>query len=151
MELLKQNYVKYGLIMCAVIVVCLSIMEITGQNQSFDKSPIVAIWTFIAPGVIWYLGIKTRKDAQKGKLTFKEGVKEGFKISLVFAIVSPFVFLAYYLLINPEILSYVRKAYGLNSAAEGVVIATDMGVQFLSAVIFGTIYAAIISYFLKSK
>jgi FtsH-binding integral membrane protein len=151
MKLFGQSYVKYGLLMCAVVVVCLTVMELTGQNQSFDKSPLTIVWTFIAPAVVWYLGINARKKSQKGKLTFKEGVKEGFKISFVFGLVSPFIFALYYLLFNPQILEYVKTSYGLTNAEDAIVIAVDMLVQFISALIFGTIYAAIISFFLKTK
>ena len=152
MEILKQNHVKYGLIMSAIIAVCLLFMEITGQNQSFDqKSPLVFFSMIVAPFIVWWMGIKAKKDSQKGKLTFKEGLKEGFKISLVYGIVSPFVFVLYYLLINPGILDYVRTSYNLTEASQMTVILVDMLVQFISALIFGTIYAAIISFFVKAK
>lgn len=133
------------------MIVCLAIMELTGQNQSFDKSPLVLVWTFIAPAIVWYFGINEKKKIQKGKLSFKEGVKEGFKISLVFGLTSPFVFLFYYLFVNPPIISYVKSAYGMSGSSDGMVIAIDMVAQFVSAVVFGTIYAAIISLFIRSK
>lgn len=143
---------KYGSIMSAITATCLLLMEVTGQNQSFDsKSPIFAFGMFIAPAIVWYFGLKEKKEQQKGKLTFKEGVTEGFKISLAFGLISPFVFTAYYLFINPPILEYVREAYQLGTASNAVVIGVDMTVQLLSAIVFGTIYAAIISFFMKSK
>ena len=151
MKLLSQNHVKYGLIMCAVVILCLFYMELTGQNESFEKSPLVAFWTFIAPAIVWFFGIRARKIAQKNKLTFKQGATEGFKISVVFAVTSPFIFLLYYLLVNPQILGYVRKAYGLTTADEAVVIVVDLLVQVVSAIIFGTLYGAIISFILKSR
>lgn len=152
MNLLKQNHVKYGLIMSGIVALCLILMEITGQNESFDqKSPIFLMGTLVAPFVVWWLGIAARKKLSKGKLTFKQGLTEGFKISLAFGITSPFVFMLYYLLINPEILDYVKTAYMMPSASNGTIIAIDMTVQFVSALIFGSIYAAIISFFLKSK
>ena len=152
MNLLKQNYVKYGLILACVLVLCLLIMEVTGQNDSFDeKSPLFVIYQFIAPAVVWYLGIKAKKKMLKNKLTFKQGLIEGIKISLVFAIVSPFIFLAYYTLVNPGILNFVRTVYGLTGANDSFVIAVDMGMQFVVSLIFGTLYAAIISFFMKSK
>ena len=148
----KQSYFKFGLLMTASLIICLGLMEITGQNESFEnKSPIFLIYQFILPAVIWYLGIKTKKDGQKGKLTFKEGVREGFKISVVFALTSPFIFAAYYLFVNPPILKYVKAAYGLTGSSDHLVIIVDMAAQVFSAIIFGTIYGAIISFFLKSK
>jgi hypothetical protein len=152
MSPLKQNHLKYGLIMSASLVLCLLMMELTGQNETFEnKSPIFLIYQFILPAVIWYLGINARKKSQNNKLTFKQGLKEGFKISLVFGITSPFLFLAYYLLINPEILNYVKSAYQMPEASNTTILTIDLFAQFISAIIFGTIYGTIISLFLKNK
>lgn len=151
MNLLQKNYVKYGLAMCGVIVVCLTLMEITGQNKSFDKSPFQLIFMLIAPAVIWYLGIRAKKKSQKNKITYKDGLIEGIKISLTYALISPFIFLLYYLLINPEIVNSVGSAYGLSSSSHAVIILVDMLGQVVAATIFGTLYAAVIALFLKSK
>lgn len=149
MKLLEQNHVKYGLIMCAVILACLIYMSITGVEFS-EKSPIVMLFTFIAPFIIWFLGIKEYKKSLKGKMTFKQGTIQGFKISLVYATVSPFIFMVFYF-INPSLLEYARTAYGLTTATDNVVIAVDMLIQFVAAIVGGTVYGAILSIFLKSK
>lgn len=137
--------------MTGVIVLCLLFMEVTGQNKSFEHSPIVFFFTAIAPAVIWFFGIRAKKKLLKGKLTFKQGFLEGFKISLVYGITSPFVFLFYYLFINPEIVEQVKVIYQMESASDAMVIGTDLGSQLIAAVVFGTIYGAIISLFLRSK
>ena len=127
-------------------------MEVTRQNQTFDnKSPFQLIFMYIAPLAVWYLGIKDKKEALKNKLSFIQGITEGFKIALVYGIVSPFIFLLYYLLINPGILQYVKTVYNLTSAPVTMVIGIDMGVQFVASLIFGTFYGVIISFFLKTK
>ena len=72
MKLLQQSYVKYGLIMTASLVVCLGLMEMTGNNQSFEnKSSIFFVYQFILPALVWYLGLREKKRIQKGQLTFK--------------------------------------------------------------------------------
>lgn len=148
----KVNHIKWGVIMAKITALCLVIMELTGQNQSFDqKSPLIMFFMFIAPLIVWWFGIAAKKKMLKGKISYKQAFTEGFKISLVYAVVSPFVFILYYLLVNQEILSYVRTAYQLIGQPDSVVILVDMIVQFLSALIFGSIYSAIISFFLKSK
>lgn len=151
MEILKRNYVRYGIIMSAFVVICLFAMEVTGQNESFDKSVLTPLFTFIAPAIVWFFGIWAKKKMLKNKMTFKQGFVEGFKISLVFGLISPFIFMFYYLLVNPDILTYVAESYSLGNADTGIVIITDMVIQFVSAVGFGSVYAAIISFFLKSK
>lgn len=152
MNFLKQNYVKYGLIMTAGLIVCLLWMELSGNNQSFDnKSPIFFIYQFVYPAIVWYFGIKARKDAQKGKLTFSQGLSEGFKISVIFGLTSPFLFAAYYILFNSAILTFIKTAYGLSQVSDLMIVLVDSLAQFVVAIIFGSIYAAVISFFLKSK
>lgn len=147
MKLLQKNSVKYALYMCAVLAVCLILMSVTGTG--FDsKSPFMSFATFIAPFIIWFLGIREKKRMLKGKMTFKQGVKEGFLISLAFGIISPFVFLILYAL-APSALLYAQAAYGISSIPLTIVV--DMVVQFFASIIFGTIYGAIISLFLRSK
>src|SRR5687768_6272599 len=105
MNLLKQNPVKYGLIMSGITALCLLLMEVSGQNKTFDgKSIFQMIFMFIAPFIVWYFGIKAKKKLLKNKITFKEALLEGTKISFVYGATSPFIFLVYYLFVNPEIL-----------------------------------------------
>lgn len=139
--------------MSGLTAVCLLLMEVTGNNESFDqKSSLFLAFTVLAPFIVWWMGISAKKQLLGNKLTYKQGILEGFKISLVFAITSPFVFVAYYLLFNYEILNYVRSSYMLSEdTSDTIVILIDVVAQFISAIVFGTIYAAVISFFLKSK
>lgn len=152
MKYLRSIPFKYGLIMTAVTAVCLALMELTGQNESFEMdSPFQLIYMFVAPAVVWWLGIRARKQQQDGQLPFKQGFAEGFKISLVYGLVSPFLFVLYYILINPGILEYVRSSYGLAGQSDVVVMLVDMIAQLLAALFFGSIYAAIIAFLLRSR
>ncbi len=151
-SLFKKTYFQFGLLMTGLLLVCLTYLELTGNNKSFEnKHPVFFIYQFVAPAVVWYLGMRARKNAQGGKLTYKQGFIEGFKISLVFAFTSPLLFGAYYLLVNPEILGYVKTAYGMTDASNGMIIAIDLLAQIVAAIIFGSIYAAIIAFFARSK
>jgi hypothetical protein len=149
MKLFQHNHVKYAVIMCAVIVCCLLYLGVTGTN--FDnKSPILGVATFIAPFVIWYLGLKARKEQLKGKMSFQEGVAESFRISLVYGAISPFIFMIFYFMV-PSSLAYVKTAYGMTVASDSMIIIMDMGIQFIASIIGGTVYGAILSLFLKTK
>lgn len=152
MNLLKQNHVRWALWMCLVLIGCLSYMEITGLNTSFDaKGPSGLVLMFIGPILIWFLGIRAKKVQQGGRITFKEGLQEAFRISLAYAIISPFIFLAYYVFINPEILDYVRSAYNLEGVSTAIIIVADMVAQFLSAIVFGTAIGAVIAFILRTR
>lgn len=149
MKLFTQNYFKYGLIMSGLSVGCLFLMQVTDQKPG--NSPINIFLTFLAPLAVWFFAILAKKKELNNTLSFKQGVKEAFKISLVYAIVSPFIFMFFYLFINPSWIQFIRETYQMKSANDATVIVVDMGAQFVSAIIGGTIYGAIISFFLKSK
>lgn len=151
MQLFKKNYVRFGLLMVGVLILCLLGMEIAGNNQSFEKGSFGMIVQMLAPLVVWFLGIRAYKKAKGGFMTWKEGFKEGLRISLVFAIVSPFIFLLYYILVNPMIVEYVKTAYQMPDVSTTAVIVVDMVVQFVSAMIFGAIFSAIIALLLRTK
>ncbi len=151
MNILNQSYTKFGLIMSVLVVVCLAYMEISGKNQSFEQSPMSPLVMTIVTIIIWWYALKQKKEMQKGKLTFKEGLAESFKISLVFALTSPLVFLAYYTFVNPEIVDSVQEAFQMTNVPRAQVIAMDMFAQIISALIFGTLIGAILSFFMKSK
>lgn len=135
--------------MAGVTIICLTLMFLT--NASFDtKSPLQITITFIAPFIVWYLGLKERKKELKNKMSFKQGLLASFKISLVYGVISPFLFMIYYF-VNPSVLLFIREVYKLAEATDAVVIISDMFAQFFSAIIGGTLYGAIISFFLKTK
>lgn len=149
MELLKQNHVKYGLIMSGVTVLCLFYMHVTDQKPGASAGS--TFLTFIAPLIVWYFGLNEKKKELKNKLTFKQGVKESFKISLTYAIISPFIFMTYYLVFNPSWIQFVREMYMMKNANDALVIGVDMLAQLISAIIGGTLYGAIIAFVLKTK
>ncbi len=151
MKYLQQNHVKYGLFMSIATALCILFMHFTGQYSNPEKrSPIEMLFIIFVPIIIWYLGIKARKKALKEKLPFKEGFFTGVKISLVYALTSPFIFLVYYT-INPSVIDFMKKEYMMPDASTGQIIAFDMLVQFLAALIMGSLYGAVISLFLKTR
>jgi arginine exporter protein ArgO len=152
MKLLKTPAVVFGLIMTALTAGCLIIMEVTGKNQTLDsKSFLQTMYQIGTPLLVWYFGIRARRSRQKGKLTYKQGFQEGMKITLTYVLTSPFVFLLYYTVINPEFVNYARTVYHLPSSPAAVVIATDLGMAAVIALLFGTLYSAIFPLFLKKK
>jgi hypothetical protein len=151
MKLPLHNFLKYGLIMNGVLVICLALMHLTGQYSSFEKGAPLDIIFLLAPFVIWFLGLKAKKKELKNKMTFKEGWVEGIKISLVFGIISPFIFMLYYVGFNPGILTYVRDSYGLEGASKSTVIMVDMFTQLLGSVVMGTVYSVVLALFMKTK
>ena len=150
-KLLKQNYVKFGLYMSLVVVVCLLIMHWTGEYTSFDQGGTLDLVFLLSPFVLWLLGLLSYKKKLHNQMSFKQGLAEGVRISLVFGILSPFIFMGYYLLLNPAILDYVSRSYGMTDSSITSVILVDMTVQFVGVMVLGTVYTSVLSFFLKSR
>ena len=146
MHIFSTNAGRYGLAMTAFTAAYILLMHVTGQyGPEYEANPLDLLFIVIVPLIVWYLGIKAKKKQKKGKLSFTEGVKEGFQIS------PPFVFGIYHVLINPARVASLKPVYNLAGVSDMQIILVDMLVQFISAIVFGTLYAAIISYLLKSK
>ena len=149
MKYIDKNYIRYGMLMVVITIGCLAAMEISGQNKSYDiNSPLFFIYQWVAPLTVWYFGIRAKKKQLKNKLTFKQGFVEGMKMAFVFAFVSPFVFLAYYTLVNPEIVNWLR--HGSNDPT-WLVIGRDMLAQVVASIVFGVIHTTIVTFILKTR
>jgi cyanate permease len=151
MKLLQKNHFKYGLIMSGVLIICLLVLHLLGQQTNFDEGILLDTIFALAPFVIWFFSLKAYKKELNNNMSFKQGVIHGVKISVVFGVVSSVIFMSYYLLFNPGILNYIATSYGMKNSPTGLVISVDMTVQLLGSIIMGTLYTAILSFFLKSK
>ena len=152
MNFLKNNAAKYGLALTASIAIWIAVMHMTGL-YSEEKTEITIIdylYIFI-PLIGLFFGIKEKKHILKSKFTLKAGVKEGFQISLIYAILSPFVFYIYYIAINPASIEFAKKAYGMEQFSTKAVIFADMAVQFVFSLLGGLVFSLIISYYLARK
>lgn len=150
-KVLKRNYVRFALLMSLIVLGCLLGMLISGNYTSFEKGGVVDTIFVLSPLVVWFFGIRNYKKQLKNKMTFKQGFFEGMRIALVFAILSPFIFLAYYTLLNPYILAYVRDAYRMTTTNSSAVIAVDMVVQFFGTLVLGAINSSIVSFILYTR
>lgn len=152
MHVFSQNAGKFGLIMTVLNALYVLFMHYSGQyGPEYAVNPLDFLFILIVPFIVWWFGIEAKKKEKKGKLSFKDGVKEGFQISLVYAVLSPFVYAFYYLVLNPQILDSLKIEYGLQGVSDLQIVFVDILAQFVSAIVFGTLYAIIISFILKTK
>ena len=78
---------KYGLLITAVVVAWIVIVRLLMGVGANPKANLIAAILFnVAEIVAILLGMKARKKELNGKLSFKEGLKTGMGISLVYAI-----------------------------------------------------------------
>lgn len=145
-----KNQIAYGLLTTAIMTICISIMVYRGGNFETMNSTQAVLMTFMPLGIL-FAGLLSYRKKHKNKLTFNQGVKEGFKISLVHAIASPIVFAFFYIFIDPTMLDYARKVYNMPDSPIQFVMTFDLFVQFVASLIFGIIYSAIAAVSLRKS
>lgn len=147
-----NNAVKYGLILTGTIVVWLAVMHSLGAySAQKTEMSIVDYFYVLVPAIVLYLGIKEKKKMSKNRLTYKEGVIEGLRISVIYGVLSPIVFYLYYTLVNPDAIQFAKKAYGMMQFSDREVMFADLAVQFVFSILGGLIMSLVISYFLSKK
>lgn len=104
----------------------------------FNLAAIVAI----------YLGIKARNDETAGELSFKEGIKTGLSISLVYAISSCLFFFILFLFVGPTLMANEPMAQNYSMWQLALIAFAGM---FFGALILGLVYATIISFLLARQ
>ena len=96
---------KYGLLITAVVVGWIVIVRFVMDVGANSKANVIAPIIFnIAAIVAILLGIRARKNELNGALSFKEGLKTGMKISLVYAVSACLFFLIEFLVAGPKLL-----------------------------------------------
>src|SRR5688572_20616803 len=101
MRFFKQNHVRFGLLGTGILIGCLILLQLMGTESIVEDYSLLQTFIFLlSPLLLWYFGIRAKKNELHGRLSFKHGVHEGYKIAWVFGVTSPFAFLIYYLIFN---------------------------------------------------
>jgi hypothetical protein len=140
---------KYGLLITAVVVGWIVIIRLLMGVGADSKANVIAPILFnLAAIVAIYWGIKTRKSELRGELSFKEGLKTGMSISLVYAISACIFFMIEYLVAGPQLL---LSEAGPQAAPMWQIAAIAYAGLFFGSLLFGLIYSTIISFFLARR
>ena len=140
---------KYGLLITAVVVVWIVIVRLWLGVGASPKAQIVSGVLFNATAILAiFLGMKERKKALGGGLSFKEGVKTGMAISLVYAISACLFFMIEYLVAGPKLL--LSEAGPQTGPLWQVAVMAYAGL-FFGSLLFGLIYSTLISFFLARR
>src|SRR2546421_1576083 len=140
---------KYGLLIAAVVVGWIVIVRLLMGVGADSKANAIAtiLFNLAAIGAI-YLGMKTRKNELGGELRFKEGLKTGMSISLVYAVSACIFFMIEYLVAGPKLL---LSEAGPQIGPMWQVAAIAYAGLFFGSILFGLIYSTIISFFLARQ
>jgi len=132
---------KYGIAVSLVIAawVALKHFVLHLESQSAQLADL-AVFNFAAiVGLV--LGIKSRRAANGGLLTFGEGLKTGISIAVTYALLTSLYFVFLLAVVGPKLMQQEGETSFVKAFA---------GVSIGFAV-FGTIFSAIIALILKKK
>jgi hypothetical protein len=140
---------KYGLLITVVVVLWIVIVRLWLGVGASPKAQIVSGVLFNATAILAiFLGMKERKEALGGALSFKEGIKTGMAISLVYAISACLFFMIEYLVAGPKLL--LSEAGPQTGPLWQVAVMAYAGL-FFGSLLFGLIYSTLISFFLARR
>ncbi len=140
---------KYGLAITAVVIAWIVIVRIVmGVGADSRANMIGPIIFNVAAVAAIFLGIIRRKDEVGGELSFKEALKTGLGISLVYAASSCLFFLIYQLLAGPGMLMTEPGATARPLWQTAAIAYVGL---FFGSLIFGLIYSTVISFFLAKR
>ncbi len=140
---------KYGLLITAVVVGWVVIVRLVmGVGADSTANIIAPILFNITTIVAIFLGMTARKRELGGNLYFREGIKVGMAISLVYALSACLFFLIQFLIAGPKLL--------LSEAGEQTRPLWQVAIfaytsLFLGSLFFGLIYSTIIAFFIAKR
>ena len=138
---------KYGLLITLVIVVWVVVTHFLFPLAPTSGLNLLAPVLFnLAAIIALYLGIKSRKA--EGHMTFKDGLKTGLSISLVYAISASLFFLLLLLIVGPTIMANEPRAENYSVWTLALRAFASM---FFGSLILGLVYSTIISFFLAKR
>jgi uncharacterized membrane protein len=139
---------KYGLLITLVVVVWVLVTHFLVPLAPESNANVLAPILFnLAAIVAIFRGIKSRKDETSG-ITFKDGIKTGLGISLVYAISTSLFFFILFLIVGPTLMA--NEPMAANSPIWKVALGAFAG-MFLGSLILGLVYSTVVSFFLAKR
>lgn len=140
----------YGSIIALAIFALVLVMYSTGYAGGEGSASNLNFLPVLIPIIGIYLGLRAQKNANDNALPYWEGLSTGAKISLVGAFLSSILFLVYYTAIDTASLDQVGRAYGMPNSSIALVMLVDVGIQFLSSLVFGVLVSLVMAIFLRT-
>ena len=140
---------KYGLlitfVLIAWVVIVRFVLNIGPDSGANIIGPVLFNLTAI---VAIFLGVKERKKELGSELGFKEALKTGMGISLVYAVSACLFFMIQFLISGPKLL--LSEAGPQSGPLWQVAVMAYAGL-FLGSLFFGLIYSTLIAFFLARR
>src|SRR5437660_12636789 len=132
---------KYGIAVTAIIAAWLALKHFVLHFEG-ASAQVADLFVFNFAAIVGLvLGIKAKRTANGGSLTFSDGWKTGISIAVTYAILTSLYFLFLLATVGPKMMqqegetSYVKAFLGVS----------------VGFVVFGVVFAAIIALILRSR
>ena len=140
---------RYGLVITAVLIAWILIVRFgMGVGPESSANIIAPILFNVTAIIAIFLGMSARKRELNGRLGFKDGVKTGMAISLVYAVSACLFFMIEYLVAGPELL--MSEGNPQNRPLWQVAVLAYAGL-FFGSLFFGLIYSTVIASLLAKR
>lgn len=140
---------KYGLLITFVLIAWVIIVRFALNVGVDSRANIIGPILFNLTAIVAiFLGVKARKKELGSDLGFKEALKTGMTISLVYAVSACLFFMIQFLVSGPKLL---LSEAGPQSGPLWQVAAMAYAGLFFGSLFFGLIYSTLIAFFLARR
>lgn len=150
--------IKFGLIFSAVLLGWLALEYAVGLHTTYLHLHPYATNLFFFPAVtVMALGLRARKRALGGVITFKQAFLSGLLISAIVAALSPVLMVIFVQFINPNFFADFQRyavVNGVSTAEEAAAyfnLNSYMWQSAIGALIMGALTSAAIAWLIRSK
>lgn len=144
-----KTSLKYGLLITLGAVVWVLIAHYTVANPASMVHKLGTPLVFnVLQFTMIYLGIKSVEREKGDRLAFKEGIKTGFGISVVYGLTISIFFAIALAVIGTKWMEVEPGGAGIAPRSQ---IAGAFFGLFLSVLVFGLIYSTVISFFIAKR
>ena len=140
---------KYGLLITLVVIAWILWARYTMEMGPDSPANVIAPILFnLALLVAIFLGMRARKKELNGDLGFKEGLKTGMGISMVYAVSSCLFFMIQFFIAGPNLLLSDAAPSGRPLWQIAAIAYTGL---FFGAIVAGLIFSTLIAFFLARR
>lgn len=141
--------IKYGLLITLGIMVWVLVARsLITNSASLVHTLGSPIFFNVLHFIMIYLGLKATERERRDRLPFKEGLKTGVLISLVYAVTASLFFVAVVAAVGTQ---WVESEPGFAGTPRSQMAAQAFAYLFIGAMFLGLIYSTLISFFLAKR
>lgn len=141
---------KYGILVTIIIVGWVALKHLVLHIDP-ARAAIFDTLIFNLAGVLGlFLGIRDKRLGNGGSLTFGEGIKTGFSITLTYAVLTAIYFAILLLVVGPKLLQQAGEA-GPAGEVTPLILAQAFAGVLIGLTLMGTILSLIISLVLRKR